>query len=122
MGGGEIVGNQSVHWRIDHNTGAPLGVNQGNPNRPTGDHQVNMSDRAQGRDPKNVDYFDVTLRFEARRGTPDPVAQLNEALKIAQAAAPNSSFFVTFKVPAKILGNNRPNPEQPPGPDVRVTW
>ena len=79
MGGGEIVGNQSVHWRIDHSTGAPLGVNQGNPNRPTGDHQVNMSDRAQGRDPKNVDYFDVTLRFEARRGTPDPVDQLNEA-------------------------------------------
>ncbi|HET9384864.1 MAG TPA: hypothetical protein VFO67_06930 [Gemmatimonadales bacterium] len=122
MGNGQVVGNQSVHWKFDHQSGAPLTVNQNNPNRPSGNHHVNMSDKAQGRDPKNVDYFDVTLRFEAQRGRPDPVAQLNEALKVAGAAAAGTSFFVTFKVPAKVNGSNRPSPDQPPGPDIGIEW
>ena len=55
MGYGEVAGNQSVHWEIDHEVTTPITVTPNNGNRPTQPHRVNHQQaRLRGRDPKAV--------------------------------------------------------------------
>jgi hypothetical protein len=68
---------------------------------------------------RDVEYFDVTLRFEAGQ-SPAPMAQLKKALEQAKGA--RGSFFVKFKVPATVDKKQRKTPGQKPWPDVRVQW
>jgi len=121
MGGGEIVGNQSVHWSIDHGNTAKLKVKQNEPKRPKGGdtHEVATDTKAQGRDPKMVDYFDVTLRFESQA---DATKQLEAALKTVASAQADASFFVNFRVPATVNGVPRQDPDSGPRPDVGIRW
>src|SRR4051812_17037379 len=74
MGNGEVVGNQSVHWKIDHDKGSKKPkVNTARPDRPTGDDEVNADRYVMGRDPVDVatigkgknGYFNVRLRFDS---------------------------------------------------------
>lgn len=127
MGDGEVVGNLSVHWKIDHGTGAaaPLIVNQGNPNRPVGNHHVNTTDKAQGRDPKPVGqvrgthknakdgYFGVRLRFES-------AADANTAFQEALAAPLNVAGG--FYVEVNVRAIERPNPNAAPDAEVKIEW
>jgi hypothetical protein len=123
---GEVSGNQSVHWRIDHQTGN-LGINQGNPNRPTGNHQVNTAGaRAQGRDPKNVNsvigshpgarngYFGVRLRFES-------AAEADAAFKDAMSRAPVPGVAPGFYVVVEVKALNKPTPDDSPA-EVKIEW
>lgn len=121
MGGGEIVGNQSVYWSIDHGNTGKLKVKQNESKRPKGGdtHEVATDTKAQGRDPKRAEYFDVKLRFES---TSDATAQLEAALDTVKAAATGTSFFVTFRVPATVNGVPRTDPDAEPRPDVSVRW
>jgi hypothetical protein len=121
MGGGEIIGNQSVYWSMDHGGDRRLKVKQNESKRPTGkdDHEVATDTKAQGRDPKTVQWFDVKLRFESKA---EARTQLETALRVVDAAAANESFFVNFKVPATLNGTPRPDPDADPRPDIGIKW
>jgi hypothetical protein len=121
MGGGEIIGNLSVHWSIDHEDGQALRVKPNETRRPSGSdpHNVATGTKCQGRDPKSVDYFDVTLRFESQS---DATTQLQKALSDVAKADGGSSFFVNFRVPATVNGVPRPSPDTGPRPDVGIRW
>jgi hypothetical protein len=121
MGDGEIIGNLSVHWSIAHDDGQPLRVKQNETRRPTGNdpHNVATGTKAQGRDPKSVDYFDVMLRFESKA---DATTQLQSALAAVANAQADSSFFINFRVPATVNGVPRQSPDSGPRPDVGIKW
>jgi hypothetical protein len=121
MGGGEYVGNASVHWSVDHEDGQKVKVKQEEPRRPrNGDsHSVSTDTKVFGRDPKTIEHFDVTLRFESKA---DARAQLQAALAAVDAAANGTSFFLSFKVPATVNEKQRPDPDIGPRPDVGVHW
>jgi hypothetical protein len=84
---------------------------------------VHVKSKAQGRDESKgaVEYFDVTLRFEQNQN-PSPIVQLSGALQQASAAPAGTSFYVTFRVPAKVNGASRPKPDEQLWPDIRVRW
>jgi hypothetical protein len=121
MGNGEVSGNGSVHWSIDHENGQRLTVKQGETRRPrsTDAYQLTTDTKALGRDPKAVEFFDVTLRFESQS---DATAQLQKALSDVAGAPAGSSFFVNFRVPATVNGVPRPDPDSGPRPDVGIRW
>ena len=121
MGDGEIIGNLSVYWSIDHGDGQALKVKQNETRRPSGSdpHNVATATKCQGRDPKSVDYFDVTLRFESQS---DATTQLQSALRDVAAVPAGSSFFISFRVPATVNGVARPDPDTGPRPDVGIHW
>jgi hypothetical protein len=122
MGGGEIIGNQSVYWSMDHgDSGRKLKVKQNESKRPSAkdEHEVATDTKAQGRDPKTVEWFDVRLRFESKA---EAEKQLQAALEAVRGAAGNASFFVEFKVPATLNGKPRTNPEEGPRPDIGIKW
>jgi hypothetical protein len=121
MGGGEYVGNASVHWSVDHEDGQAVRVKQNEPRRPRrGDaHNVSTDVKVFGRDEKSVESFDVTLRFESKA---DALRQLQEATKAVNGASDGKSFFLTFKVPATVNGTQRNDPDTEPRPDVKVHW
>ena len=111
MGSGELTGNQSVHWRIDHANGRKPKVNQGNPNRPNGDDEVNVDSIVQGRDPKKAAHVLVRMRFRDQ-------AEWEEALKGARQETMSDNLFVTIRVP--LL--ERKDPDDQPPADVRFDW
>ena len=121
MGGGEYVGNASVHWSVDHEDGQKVKVKQDEPRRPrNGDqHTVSTDTKVLGRDAKTVKQFDVTLRFESKS---DARTQLGAALVAVDAAPNGASFFLTFTVPATVNGTQRTDPDTDPRPDVGVRW
>ena len=121
MGGGEYVGNASVHWSIDHEDGKKVKVKQDEPRRPRNGDQFTVSTDSKvfGRDAKTIQSFDVTLRFESKA---DARTQLQAALAAVDAAPNGASFFVSFKVPATVNGTQRTDPDTGPRPDVGVHW
>jgi hypothetical protein len=123
MGDGQVTGNQSVHWSIDHEKGGqkvPVRANEARRPRAGDDFEVSHDTKLFGRDPKNnVKEFVVTLRFESKDSA---TKQLQDALRAVEQAAPNTSFFLNFTVPAMVNGVPRQNPEDPPGPDIRFRW
>lgn len=125
MGDSNYGGNGSVYWSVDHEDGQDLRVRTNAQARPRkGDREnVHAKTKMYGRDESKgaVEYFDVTLRFEKQQ-TPSAMSQLTKALEQAASAPVNSSFFVTFRVPATVNKKQRENPEEQPWPDVRVQW
>ena len=121
MGDGQVTGNQSVHWSIDHENGQPVRVRANESRRPRNgdDFEVSHSARVLGRDPKTVTQFRVTLRFESKD---DATRQLQTALSAVAQAPPNTSFFLDFTVPATVNGSPRQDPDSQPGPDIRFRW
>jgi hypothetical protein len=121
MGDGEYVGNASVYWSVDYGDGQKLVVKQADPQRPkAGDtHSVATDVKVQGRDPKSVQFFDVTLRFESQA---DARRQLQAALAAVDASQGGTSFFLTFRVPATVNGVVRPTPDTEPRPDIGIHW
>jgi hypothetical protein len=122
MGDGQVSGNQSVHWSIDHEKGGEkVNVRANEPRRPRNgdDFEVSHDSKVHGRDPKNVTQFAVTLRFESKDAA---TKQLQDALKVVEQTAPNTSFFLNFTVPATVNGVPRNDPDAPPGPDIRFRW
>jgi hypothetical protein len=129
MGDSNYGGNGSIHWSIDHQNGKGLTIRKNDGERPKHGSRSNVHAKEcllMGRDEPDgdVEYFDVTLRFEAQQ-SPDPIEQLKKALeqaKSAQAKSVKGSFFVKFKVPATVNKRQRKSPGQKPWPDVRVQW
>jgi hypothetical protein len=125
MGDSNYGGNGSIHWSIDHQNGHNMTIRRNDTARPTKTGRSNVHQnkcKLQGRDPRgDVDYFDVTLRFEPSQ-TPNPIEQLTKALAEAQAKSGDKSFTVKFRVPATVEGKQRKKPGQKPWPDVRVQW
>jgi hypothetical protein len=121
MGDGQVSGNQSVHWGIDHQNGQKVKVKPNEARRPRNgdDFDVSHDTKVCGRDPKNVTEFLVTLRFESKD---DATKQLQAALGVVAQAAPSTSFFVNFTVPATVNGVPRQDPDAAPGPDIRFRW
>jgi hypothetical protein len=120
MGDGHVTGNQSVHWGIDHENGQKVrAANSTRRPRNGDDFDVAHDTKVFGRDPKNATEFSVTLRFESKD---DATKQLQAALSVVQQAAPNTSFFLNFTVPATVNKVPRENPDDPPGPDIRFRW
>jgi hypothetical protein len=124
MGSGEVVGNQSVHWKMDHDkpVGQQVPVRANESRRPRNGDPFEVShDRVvTGRDPKpNVREFSVRLRFESKA---DANAQLQAALNDVTQAPTGQSFFLTFRVPATVNGRPRDNPEVDPKPDIGIDW
>jgi hypothetical protein len=111
MGSGELTGNQSVHWRIDHQNGNKPKVNQGNPNRPKGDDEVNVDSIVQGRDPKKATHVDVRMRFKDE-------AEWQTALTGVKQETIDDNWYVTIRVPLLT----RKAPDDPPPADVRLEW
>jgi hypothetical protein len=124
MGDSNYGGNGSIYWTVDHQNGGGMRIRRNDGERPRKGERSNVHAKEcllQGRDEPDgdVEYFDVTLRFEAEQA-PDPIAQLEKALKQAKSA--HGSFFVKFKVPATVNKQQRKQPGQKPWPDVRVQW
>jgi hypothetical protein len=121
MGSGEIIGNQSVHWTVDHGSDRKLKIKENESRRPTAkdDHEVAVDTKTHGRDPKQVESFDVRLRFESKA---DARAQLEYALKRVEAAPANASFYLDFRVPATVNGRPRLDPDSDPRPDIGISW
>ncbi len=123
MGSGEVVGNQSVHWKIDHDKGGKkLRVNPNRPDRPTGDDEVNVDTAAMGRDPVAIatigkeknGYFNVRLRF-------DSIGQARAETERALAQAKDDGtghFYVVLNVRAI----RRDHPTAEPPAEVRIDW
>jgi hypothetical protein len=124
MGEGNYGGNGSIYWSVDHQNGRGLRIRRNDGERPRKGDPSNVHTKEclmHGRDEpdREVQYFDVTLRFEAGQ-SPAPMAQLRKALEQAKGA--RGSFFVKFKVPATVDKKQRKTPGQKPWPDVRVQW
>jgi hypothetical protein len=121
MGGGEIIGNQSVYWSVDHGGANKLKVKQNESKRPRAndDHNVATDTKAQGRDPVTVEWFDVQLRFESKA---EATTQLQAAIQAVNAAPADASFFLNFRVPATVNGRPRTDPDSGPRPDVGIRW
>ena len=114
MGYGEVSGNQSVHWKICHDKGSKkVKVNHNNDSRPIGDDEVNIDKDLHGRDPKQVDHFQVRLRFNS----PEEATQAVQA-GTAKISSEGGSYYVTLSVPAY----KRAHPDDPPPADVRIDW
>jgi hypothetical protein len=121
MGDGEYVGNASVHWRVDHANGQRLRVQQNHAQRPRNRDAFDVASdtKIHGRDASTVQHFDVTLRFESKT---DARAQLQAALAAVDVAPDNTSFFLSFRVPATVNGQQRTDPDSGPRPDVGIHW
>jgi len=121
MGDGEYVGNASVHWSVDHTDGRKVRVQQNHGRRPRNGDQfdVALDNKVFGRDAKTVQHFDVTLRFESKA---DARTQLQAALAAVDVAPDGTSFFLSFRVPATVDGQQRPDPDSGPRPDVGIRW
>jgi hypothetical protein len=121
MGDGEYVGNASVHWSVDHADGRKVRVQQNHGRRPRNGDQFDVAsdNKVFGRDAKTVQHFDVTLRFESKA---DAQAQLQAALAAVNVASNGTSFFLSFRVPATVNGQQRTDPDSGPRPDVGIRW
>lgn len=121
MGDGEYVGNASVHWSVDHADGRKVRVQQNHGRRPRNGDQFDVAsdNKVFGRDAKTIQHFDVTLRFESKA---DARTQLQAALAAIDVAPNGTSFFLSFRVPATVNGQQRPDPDSGPRPDVGIRW
>ena len=120
MGYGEVAGNQSVHWQIDHEGTTPITVTPNNGNRPTQAHRVHHRQaRLQGRDPKPVaeingdGYFRVRMRFDS---------QGEFEKEVAAALVSQASQVGDFYVELKVKAVQRADPDLPPDAEVKVRW
>ena len=124
MGDSNYGGNGSVHWSINHQNGHSLTIRRNDSARPTSAGRSNVHQnkcKLQGRDPRG-DARPSTSRCASNRGRPDPIEQLEKALKDAQANSGEKTFFVTFRVPATVEGKRQKKPGQKPSAERRVHW
>lgn len=124
MGNGEVVGNQSVHWKIDHEKGTKKPtVNTNRADRPTGDDEVNADRQVMGRDPvdpkaigkgERKGYFNVRLRFDS------PAEANAELQKAARTIKEDGAghWYVVLDVRAVI----RAHADDKPPAEVRIDW
>jgi hypothetical protein len=124
MGDSNYGGNGSIYWSVDYGQGRNMRIRRNDAERPRkgGRSNVHVNEyMLQGRDEPegDVEFFNVTLRFEAQQ-TPAPIEQLKKALEQAKSA--KGSFFVKFRVPATVNKEQRKHPGDKPWPDVRVQW
>ena len=125
MGNGEVSGNGSVYWAIDHEDGQDLKVKDKDPSRPpkNGNTNVHTKTKALGRDPIAVadvgrkkghtGKFRVRLRFQSE----------SDAQNAANGAKPfldsgSGMWTLVLDVPAIA----RLEPDDAPPPEVRVDW
>jgi hypothetical protein len=126
MGDGEFSGNGSVHWQVTHDddTGnpRPLTAKQGQTSHPTTADDINVKERARGRDGVEIanvgkrkghrGKFRVRLRFETI-----------EDARNASAAAQNVMFengmyLLVLDVPVIDRGTAG----DPPPAEVKIDW
>lgn len=113
MGYGEVTGNGSVHWRIDHEEGDGDLRFQRHDGRPRRDNEVYWRRRqASGRDPKNTDHFSIRLQF------PDADLARTELQQALDSLPKDGPVEITIHVPSAQKGD----PDIPPGAEVRVEW
>lgn len=126
MGDGEFSGNGSVHWQITHDDdmGNPraLTAKQGQTPHPTVDDDINVSERARGKDGVSLanvgkrkghrGKFRVRLRFE----------RIEDAKNAAAGAQTimleNGMFVLVLDVPVI----DRSTAGDPPPSEVKVDW
>jgi hypothetical protein len=113
MGNGEVTGNMSVHWKIDHGYPNKPSIHQGNPNRPTGNNDVNTDSTIQGRDPKKATEILVRMRFASVEAAH---AAWNQG--VANPETTNGNVYVTVRVPMLT----RAHPDDAPPADLRFEW
>jgi hypothetical protein len=133
MGNGEVIGNGSVHWTIQHDDkpgGKRLKARaEGNVDHDVlGDDEVNVYDGARGCDPIAADAvggakghrgkFRVTLRFKTRV---EAEAAVKQATQIANA--PGGGFEILLDVPVHTPHRTKDDAKnrRPPA-EVRVDW
>lgn len=126
MGSGEIVGNQSVHWRFRHhdNSGNPKNLSCVPGNNPGGDEVTAEGQIANGKDPivpgdigvkhGHPGQFLVTLRYETMA---DAAAAGPWVAKNVRPGA--GGYFLYITVPAITT---RPNQNANPPAEIRVDW
>ena len=125
MGNGEVSGNGSVYWSIDHEDGADLKVKNGDSSRPpkNGSTNVHTKTKANGRDGIRVEdvgrmkghtgKFRVKLRFENN-------AAAQDAVRGATPFFDSSTGMWTIVMDVPVIP--REEPDDPPGSEVRVDW
>lgn len=126
MGNGQVGGNGSVHWEVVHEdgTGNPknLTAKQGQGGHPGTADDVNVKDRARGRDGIAVSdvgkrkghrgKFRVRLRFES-------ITDAQSAAAGAQNVMLEDGMFVlVLDVPVI----ERANANEPPPYEVKIDW
>jgi hypothetical protein len=125
MGNGEVSGNGSVYWSIDHEDGADLKVKDKDSSRPpkNGSTNVHTKTKAMGRDPIRVDdvgkkkghtgRFRVKLRFESN-------AAAQDAAKGATPFFDSVTGMWTLVLDIPVIA--RDEPDDGPASEVRVDW
>jgi hypothetical protein len=124
---GEIVGNQSVYWRMRHHDNAgnpkPQTVDRGGAGLPgpnavkvgvetSGHDDIAFSDIGKSYDPPRPGYFRVILRF---RSEIEAISEMQNALgSIVGNVA-------TVYVPAINRTNNNVSPANPPA-EIEFDW
>ena len=113
MGSGEFVGNQSVHWKIDHGTDEELYVDLDGDGIPDKPNNVKIKKCVHGCDGKRTETFTVRLRF-------DSAAQASERLASAlkQIDAGKDGAYITVELPCL----RRKKADDSPAPEVSVRW
>jgi hypothetical protein len=126
MGDGEFSGNGSVHWQITHDDdgGNPraLTARQGQGNHPTTADDINVTERARGRDGVQVlnvgrrkghrGKFRVRLRFEKIEDA------RNAAAGAQNVMLENGMYVLVLDVPVI----DRTIPGDAPPAEVKVDW
>ncbi|MGH9254836.1 MAG: hypothetical protein ACRD3C_09730 [Vicinamibacterales bacterium] len=128
MGYGEVGGNGSVHWRIEHHNGTPpFGKKPINPG-PGGSQPGNDQVTTPGGDAKGKDgielanlgkrighqgYFLVTLRYDSLDDAKNAGAWVEQNVKPGAGG-----FFLTVLVPA----NDRSSPTDDLPYEIRIDW
>lgn len=127
MGYGEVVGNQSVHWRMVHEDEAAarktLNTRPRTSARPRGDDEVNVDGTADGRDPVppqsvgakkgHQGRFRVRLRYRSM-----DEARAAGAWVAENVTAEDGMYVLTVDVPVI----SRRDAEDPPTAEVRIDW
>lgn len=120
--GAEIVGNQSVYWRIGHRGGPDInqagGGAPGNNEVTTGGPNCNGKDPIYpaeiGADQGHAGKFLVTLRFKTLEAAYAAGVWVGENVR-----AGVGGYFLTVTVPALT---DRPNQNADPPAEIRVDW
>lgn len=125
MGSGEVSGNGSVYWTIDHEESVDLRVSDNNSSRPpkTGETNVHTKRKAQGRDAIQVGdvgrkkghtgKFRVKLRFESN-------AAAQDAVRGASPFFDSAAGMWTIVVDVPVVP--RQDPDDGPPSEVRIDW
>ena len=119
MGYGEVTGNGSVHWKIDHERGPGKIKDKKDKNRPKKNDPANvhLGDVVYGRDDVAATMFVVTLRFGSAAAAANALQPAFDAAQKALGASQSGRYEVTVEVPC----GQRPNPDGEPA-DVSVKW